>query len=1072
MIVLCKSALSSSEVSLLETESFVHDLRTALAYHRTSFAYLIVVVVLVTFFCLGLFTSSGLPAGTDLLVLPTQLGFIKKHFLWFSLWTPLDSFGYPMLFGTQFNFVLMLFSLIPDVVLATKLYLYGVFLLAGFSMYFFAYHYVKHRVASLLAAIVYVFNPIFILEVYAGHHTIIFGYALAPLLFLTYDMALITGKMRDIILSALLLLIFFVAGHPHTVYIFGSFLVLFALFEFLSPRGGKRRLDALKRVIKVSSIVVVFWALLSAYEILPLGFNVAWSSVLFSLGYTIEDTYAYSGEVYYIIWILLPIMVLLAVFLRKHRYALFFSLSSIVSSIVSMGPYPPFGPIFTWAFINIPLFNIFRVPYRFLMMTALSASFLIAFVIARESAGLKHGDLVSIEDKVKRLFLDLKASKKMLAALALISTIVGSSFYVALGGFGFPLSNFNLPDSYTETYEWIGQQPGDYRILTVPYPAHYVYSSLISGVNRGWVWDPPVYSQAIHGKVVITGYAGVTDASQFLNFLGNQMQYNRTDDLMRLLGTFDTKYVIVHPYPLRDNPQLTEPLRAFFGFQKGLKTVYQSDNVTVMENQYWTPLIFAAENYGLVVGGSDVLMSLMKVDSFDLNEWVLLSANQLDSSLFDELSRNASVLVFSNEGFRDLVMMADNAGVKIRAAEYAYPSSNAFSHWIRSSWWADRGKLVMNGVTLRTNGSNALDIPFTVDMDGDYTTSLRVGFAPHRGNLAVFLDGSLLISFRPDSNGYSGLRWIDTRESHLEKGNHVLRLENSAPGLNDIDEIFVSPSKELHSQIETTRKTIASTSARLIYVLEAEDEFTYQDLFDWRIEQSPETSNGLTLAYAYNQTSSRLSSDIFVSRPGEYIFSARVNSDVQGKISINLDNSPEQFTFPSSNSVSGWQWASIGPLNLTWGQHKIYVESTKASKLDELIINSVDPEPSLINEIFEEKSGIPLDYEQVDPSTYSIQVDNQKPFFIVFSESYHPLWKAYVDGNEVSAIPAYSFINAFYVPEGGSHSILLEFTGQKYVTYGELISLISITCLGTYLILGTRIGSFLRKKFGRTKNRA
>jgi len=1042
-----------------QAKSLVQSCRTALVHEKSKFACPVIVVVLVTLFCIGLFTP-GLPVGTDLLLLPLQLGFFRKHFLWFSLWLPLDSFGYPIFFGTQFNFVLFLFGSIFDAILVTKFYVYAVFLLAAFSMYFFGCHYLNHHAASLLAAIMFVFNPIFLLEVYAGHHTIILGYAIAPLLWLTFDRALITGKIKDIILSSITFAILFITGHPQTMYIFGSFLLLFALFEFLLPRNEKGRLDALKRVAKVSLSVIILLILFSAYEIVPVLFNVMWSNVLFSLGYTIEDAYAYSGLVYHILWIALPLLVILTVFLRKNRYTLFFSISSIVSSIISLGPFPPFGGIFTWAFLYVPLFNMFRVPYRFLLMTAFSASFLTGFVVTKESTRLRRHNLGSMQKKSKRIFF---ASKRILITLAFAGMIVGSGFYVAYGAFGFPLTTYAFPDSYTRTYEWIGQQPGDYRILTVPYPAHYVNSSLMTGINRGWVWDPPVYGQAIHGKVVVTGYGGTVDTSDFLSFLGSQILYNRTDDMMKVLGAFNVKYVTVHPYPFRDEPELTESIKAFFAFQKGLTLVYQSDNITVLENKFWTPHIFSTENYALISGGRDVFMSLQKVNTFNQSRWVLIFANQLDLETFNELLEDANMIVLSDDGFTDLVMISFGDEAKIKAAQYAFPSSNPSKYWIPSKWWIDQGKLVINGASLRTNGTNWLEIPLNVQQTKEYTVFFRIAFGPDRGRISVYVDGSFLTAFVPHSSGLAGFKWVDVGSMNLKEGKHTLRLENDGLGFTDIDEIAILAKGEFESKIDETKNAIEASPATLIYILEAENAFTFKDLRNWRVKPTYEASNGYALVYNHTRKSGQLFTDIYVPRSGQYMLGARILTGTVGNIIINIDQR-QQFTLTSHNVSSGFNWISLGPIDMVSGQHKITLEGSGECQMDELIFYSANESFVSISGVFETESQTYVNYEQVSSNKYNVDVKADSPFFLVFSESYHPMWKAYINGESISALPAYSFVNAFYIPKGGRYDMTVEFSGQSYVVYGGLISIGTIMVLGVYFTFGKKIDSLILKK--------
>jgi hypothetical protein len=85
-----------------------------------------------------------------------------------------------------------------------------------------------------------------------------------------------------------------------------------------------------------------------------------------------------------------------------------------------------------------------------------------------------------------------------------------------------------------------------------------------------------------------------------------------------------------------------------------------------------------------------------------------------------------------------------------------------------------------------------------------------------------------------------------------------------------------------------------------------------------------------------------------------------------------------------------------------------------------------------------------ITFEKVNPTKYFVNVQNASyPFFLIFSESYHPQWKAYINGSQIS--DKYHFIangyaNAWYVDKTGAFEIVLEFWPQKLVHTGSLLS--------------------------------
>jgi len=100
----------------------------------------------------------------------------------------------------------------------------------------------------------------------------------------------------------------------------------------------------------------------------------------------------------------------------------------------------------------------------------------------------------------------------------------------------------------------------------------------------------------------------------------------------------------------------------------------------------------------------------------------------------------------------------------------------------------------------------------------------------------------------------------------------------------------------------------------------------------------------------------------------------------------------------------------------------------------------------------------------INPTMYTVHVETDTPFFLVFSDAYHNLWRAYVDGEEIQSIPAYSFINTFQISKTGEYDIVIEFIGQRYVVYGGIISIGSITLAIIYLMFGVKINQFIIRK--------
>lgn len=91
------------------------------------------------------------------------------------------------------------------------------------------------------------------------------------------------------------------------------------------------------------------------------------------------------------------------------------------------------------------------------------------------------------------------------------------------------------------------------------------------------------------------------------------------------------------------------------------------------------------------------------------------------------------------------------------------------------------------------------------------------------------------------------------------------------------------------------------------------------------------------------------------------------------------------------------------------------------------------------NEKNTQTSQAEISYQQINPSQYKISINKlSKPSFLIFSESFHPLWKI----NGETSYPIYNLLNGFKIEKDGQY--MVEFEPQKYVYPGLIISTLTI----------------------------
>ena len=109
-----------------------------------------------------------------------------------------------------------------------------------------------------------------------------------------------------------------------------------------------------------------------------------------------------------------------------------------------------------------------------------------------------------------------------------------------------------------------------------------------------------------------------------------------------------------------------------------------------------------------------------------------------------------------------------------------------------------------------------------------------------------------------------------------------------------------------------------------------------------------------------------------------------------------------------------------------------------------------------------------LSYQRISNVEYEVKVGSDGPVWILLSESYNAMWYAEVDGTPLEHVRVDSMVNAFYIPEGGNHTVTIHFQGQD--TYSSIVwTLVGVLVASTavfsvVLLYRTRPSLFHRKK--------
>jgi hypothetical protein len=91
------------------------------------------------------------------------------------------------------------------------------------------------------------------------------------------------------------------------------------------------------------------------------------------------------------------------------------------------------------------------------------------------------------------------------------------------------------------------------------------------------------------------------------------------------------------------------------------------------------------------------------------------------------------------------------------------------------------------------------------------------------------------------------------------------------------------------------------------------------------------------------------------------------------------------------------------------------------------------------------------EYTRLSNTEYRVRASASQPTWLLLSESYSPLWKAYIGDEELEHVQMDSVVNGYLVPAGENMTITIRYSGQE--TYeGIVAEMVLFTIAGTALM--------------------
>jgi hypothetical protein len=463
-----------------------------------------------------------------------------------------------------------LFTMLLEGLEVSNVFLQGatfcfVLALNGLSMYYLASNLIEDqtkRIASILSGLFYMLNPYAMTFIWNRFLlTFIFLTSLLPLMLILYIRGLEEHQMQyTFYICAVSFVFCYALGMPP--FIVTIWVPLFSYFIFYA--FGSRKSGVIY-ALKFSILLAFSWLLLNAWWLLQfvsivqpaeptftpsenLGTLIGISELL-NLFYVVrlirQDFAIFWGPVYSsfifegISFLILIITFSSVRFKPRNRYVWYFLCLSVLGLFLAKGAAPPFGEVFLWLLTQFPVFGIFRNPFeKFGVILPLAYAFLFGVGLSSWYYWIReHVHISSVFNRIEHI----SVQKTMAGALiVLISfSIFGVYLWPMWTGAVFPPSNYvTVPSYYQEADAWLSQQPGDFRVISLPLDGE--------GITYNWTYgysgiEP---SSTLFGKPFISKPIHVSHVDDIIMRMPVLMY--RTDKIWKIMALLNAKYLVVN----------------------------------------------------------------------------------------------------------------------------------------------------------------------------------------------------------------------------------------------------------------------------------------------------------------------------------------------------------------------------------------------------------------------------------------------------------------------------------------------------------------------------------------------
>ncbi|MFH1588800.1 MAG: YfhO family protein [Candidatus Diapherotrites archaeon] len=325
------------------------------------------------------------------------------------LWNPNVYGGIPLLANPQSIMVFPLYFLFAllDFGFVLKIALFFLVFVSGISMFYFLKTLGLKNESALFGAIAYMFSGRIMSSIWAGHIVFWPPFALLPLVFAFFELALKNRSFPYAIFAGVILALMFLGGHTQLFLYFLMFFSFYALFKIITEAEKQKTknsffpfsisfnslISSAKKIIPFFFLILLVFSAISMIQIIPSLEFASFSSregglsdefanfAAFPLqnfitvllpnffGNSINHTFwgkIYYDELNFFPGIIVLIFALFSFLFFRNNLVKFFSLIVLFCFIYAFG-----SKFFLFDFFRLfPIFELFRVPSRMLFVAA------------------------------------------------------------------------------------------------------------------------------------------------------------------------------------------------------------------------------------------------------------------------------------------------------------------------------------------------------------------------------------------------------------------------------------------------------------------------------------------------------------------------------------------------------------------------------------------------------------------------------------------------------------------------------------------------------------------------------